>query len=103
MSSCLSDCGNHADISHVHMSAHTLPRKPCFPYDGKLDADAQATTHRPGRIVFLFAGTGNCVQFPFQSVPIDSLAWLGKDLYASCDCCTVESFWKQARVGGTLF
>ena len=26
----LADFGNHADICHVDMSAHTLPHKPCF-------------------------------------------------------------------------
>ena len=30
------------------------------------------------------AGTGNCVQFPFQSFPVASLAWLGKDRHAPC-------------------
>ena len=69
MSSCLSDCGNHADISHVHMSAHTLPRKPCFPYDGKLDADAQATTHRPGRIVFFSQVQETASSFPSSLFP----------------------------------
>ena len=44
--------------------------------------DAQATTQR--RILLLFAGTGNCVQFPIQSFPIASLAWLGKDRHAPC-------------------
>ena len=32
----------------------------------------------------LFAGTGNCVQFPIQSCPIASLAWLGNDRHAPC-------------------
>ena len=91
------DCGNHADICHVDMGAHTAPHEPCFDDDRKLDVDAKATTQRPHR--FLFAGTGNGVQFPFWSVPIASLAWLGKARIAPCDCYEMKCLRKQQGVG----
>ena len=55
-----------------------------------------------------FAGTGNCVQFPIQSFPIASLAWLGKDRHAPCErkkvACKKENqeikeFQKQGKPG----
>ena len=62
-----------------------------------MTADAQATTQRPGH------RTGHCLQLPFQSVPIASLAWLRKDRHDPFDCYEMKCLRKQERVSSTFF